>query len=354
MIWRTFFLAAISGLTLVSVNAARAKGPANFMMSAQVQGKLLEGQPLFWDQRDMCLLSRDGAMHVFRNKAAKNARKIDRNFYPYKSSEMKRLIREEFGHSFEVSSSEHFVVVHPKGRQKWAERMEALYRTFMSSMRVRGITTTQPRVIMVAVIFRNRGDYYSYFAKKGKTLSSTTLGHYEEGSNRVYLFEESGSKENVDTVIHEATHQTAFNVGAHQRLTEQPSWLVEGLAMMYETPGMREAWSIQSRSSRINRSRLDHFQEYLERRPKDALLRLVATDQPFRTAALDAYAEAWMLSFYLFETRSHDYSRYLARVAARAPFSAYSARARVADFMSAFGNDLGVLDNQLLRFVDEL
>jgi len=124
--------------------------------------------------------------------------------------------------------------------------------------------------------------------------------------------------------------------------------------MMYETPGMREAWSIQSRGSRINRSRLDHFQEYLERRPKDALLRLVATDQPFRTAVLDAYAEAWMLSFYLFETRSHDYSRYLARVAARAPFSTYSARERVADFMSAFGNDLGVLDNQLLRFVDEL
>ncbi len=124
--------------------------------------------------------------------------------------------------------------------------------------------------------------------------------------------------------------------------------------MMYETPGMRESWSIQSRSSRINDYRLRHFQKYLERRPSDALVRLIASDQPFRTEVLDAYAEAWVLSFYLFETRSHDYSRYLARVAARPPFSTYSAQARVADFRSVFGADLSVLENQLLRFVDEL
>ncbi|NOY28847.1 MAG: DUF1570 domain-containing protein, partial [Planctomycetes bacterium] len=67
-----------------------------------------------------------------------------------------------------------------------------------------------------------------------------------------------------------------------------------------------------------------------------------------------AYAESWVLSFYLFETRSQDYARYLARVAARKQFSTYSAKARYADFVSAFGNDLKVLDSQLLRFVDEL
>ncbi len=354
MIRRVVFWFLIVGFMLTGASIARPDGPANFMMVTQVDGEDLFGQPVFWNRRDMCLLARDGAFHIFPNKAAKNSRKIERSFYPYTSSEMKLQIRKEFGHSFEVSSSEHFVVVHPKDSRKWSERMETLYRTFITSMRVRGITLRKPRVTMVAVIFRNRGEYFSYFEKKGRAKPSTTLGHYEENSNRVYLFDEGRSQNNLDTVIHEATHQTAFNVGVHQRRAEQPGWLVEGLAMMFETPGMREAWSIQSRSSRINRYRLDYFQKYLERRPSDAMLRLIASDQPFRTATLDSYAESWLLSFYLFETRSHDYSRYLARVAARPPFSTYPARARVADFKSAFGDDLQIIDNQMLRFVKEL
>ena len=333
----------------------RAKGPAKFMMKTEIDGQELVGQPLAWDQKDMCMLCRDGSMPIFANKDAKNSRKIERSFFPYTSAEMKERIREEFGHRYAVSSSEHFVAVHdPNSGSDWAERMETLYRTFRSSMRVRGISTSNPQVTMVAVIFRNRGDYFDYFAQRGKTLPKTTMGHYEQDSNRVYLFDASRSQAVLDTVVHEATHQTAYNVGVHRRRAEQPSWLVEGLAMMFETPGMREAWSIQSRGSRINRERLDRFREYLERRPEDALMRMVASDRSFRSTALDAYAEAWVLSFYLFETRSQDYSRYLARVASRPPFSAYSARERVADFMSAFGDDLRVIDNQLLRFVDEL
>lgn len=355
MIRRTLYWAFVLGMMPVGMDGVCAKGPANFMMSTEVNGEKLEGQPLLWDRRDMHLLSRDGALHVFPNQSAKNSRKIERGFYPYKSSEMKNRLREEFGPSFDVSSSEHFLVVHAKeSRQGWAGRMETLYRTFINSMRVRGISLKKPQVTMVAVVFRNRGGYRDYFKKIGRSIPSEFLGHYENHSNRVYLFDDGGSKENMETVIHEATHQTAYNVGAHLRFAEQPRWLVEGLAMMFETPGMRESWSIQSRSSRINGYRLRYFQKYLDRRPKDALVRLIASDKPFRTAGLDSYAEAWLLSFYLFETRSHDYSRYLARVAARPQFSTYPARARVADFANAFGSELKILDNQMLRFLDEL
>jgi len=352
---RILFRAVAIGVFVASANIAWGGGPADFMMSTEVDGELLEGQPLFWDRSDMCLLCRDGAMRIFPNKSAKNSRKIKRSFYPYTSSEIKNQIRKEFGHGFAVSSSEHFVVAHPKGGSRnWADRMETLYRTFIGSMRVRGISTQKPPVTMVAIVFRNQGDYASYFAKKGLSRPKGLLGHYESNSNRVFLYDDGGSKENMETVVHEATHQTAYNVGAHRRFAEQPRWLVEGLAMMFETPGMREAWSLQSRSSRINDYRLGDFQKYLKRRPKDSLVRLIASDRPFKTAILDSYAEAWLLSFYLFETRSQDYSRYLARVAARPPFSTYSAQARVADFRSVFGNDLSVLENQLLRFADEL
>ncbi len=345
---------AIGGM-LALANLAHAGGPADFMLVVQVEGQQLEGQPLLWDQRNMLLMGRDGVFHQFPNKAAKNGRKINRSFYSYTSSEMQNRLREEFDRSFQVSTTQHFVVVHPRERwSQWADRMESLYRSFVHSMRVRGMKIADPQVPMVAVVFRSRADYYRYNASKGSPMPPGVLGHYDHLSNRVLLFDDGQSSMNLETIIHEATHQTAHNVGVHLRSTEQPKWLVEGLAMMFETPGMREAWSIHTRPDRINRGRLRYFLSTLDRRPSDTLVRLITSDQIFRSDAGAAYAEAWVLSFYLFETRSQDYSRYLARVAARKPFSTYSAKARYADFVRAFGNDLKVLDAQLLRFVEDL
>jgi len=349
--FRSVFFGAVA--TLLAATQTSAGGPAKFMMTVQIDGKQLEGQPLWWNQRDMLLMGRDGVFHEFPNKAAKNGRKINRPFYSYTSSEMQNRLREEFGRSFKVSTTQHFVVVHPKGKSEWADRMESLYRTFVHSMRVRGIKIAKPQVAMVAIVFRSRSDYYRYNRSQGTALPSGVLGHYDHMSNRVLLFD-VGQASTLETIIHEATHQTAHNVGVHLRSTAQPKWLVEGLAMMFETPGMREAWSIHSRPKRINRGRLRYFLKTLDRRPSDTLVRLVTSDAMFRADAGAAYAESWVLSFYLFETRSQDYGRYLARVAARKQFSTYSAKARYADFVSAFGNDLKVLDSQLLRFVEEL
>ena len=270
--------------------------------------------------------------------------------------EMQNRLRIEFGHGYDVSTTQHFAVVHPHGPwDAWAERMETLYRTFVRAMNVRGIATKSPQVPMVAVVFRNREEYFKHYATSSGTKPHPgTLGHYDSISNRVFLYDDGHGTDNINTVIHEATHQTANNVGVHRRHTVQPRWLVEGLAMMCEAPGMREAWSIHTRPQRITRSRLRHFLSVLDQRPDDTLVRLVTSDAMFRSDPGAAYAEAWVLSFYLFEPRSQDYGRYLARVAARKQFSAYSAKARYADFVSAFGNDLKLLDAQLLRFVDEL
>jgi len=342
------------GIALALGNQTYAGGPAKFMMAVQIEGQQLEGQPLFWDSHDMLLMSRDGVYHQFPNKAAKNGRKIKRPFYSYTTSEMQNRLREEFGRSFKVSTTQHFVVVTPKGlKSQWSDRMESLYRTFVHSMRVRGIRIDKPKVPMVAIVFRSRADYYRYNKSQGTQIPANFLGHYDHNSNRVLLYDD-GQASTFSTIVHEATHQTAFNVGVHLRRTEQPIWLVEGLAMMFETPGMREAWSLHSRPNRINHGRLRYFLKTLDQRPSDTLIRLVTSDQMFRTDPGAAYAEAWVLSFYLFETHSQEYGRYLARVANRMQFSTYSAKQRYADFVSAFGKDLKVLNSQLLRFVEEL
>jgi len=348
---RKFLLGVVA--TLLGASQSTAGGPANFMMTVQIEGRQIEGQPLWWNQRDMLLRGRDGVFYEFPNKTAKSGRKVNRPFYSYTSSEMQNRLREEFGRSFKVSTTQHFVVVHPPGQSKWADRMESLYRSFFHSMRVRGIKIANPQVSMVAIVFRSRSDYYRYNKSQGVAMPPGVLGHYDHTSNRVLLYDD-GQASTFSTIVHEATHQTAHNVGVHLRRTVQPTWLVEGLAMMFETPGMREAWSIHSRPKRINRGRLRYFLKTLDRRPSDTLVRLVTSDAMFRSDPGAAYAESWVLSFYLFETHSQEYGRYLARVAARKQFSTYPAKQRYADFVSAFGNDLKVLDAQLLRFVAEL
>ena len=350
-----------ASLPLFCATPALAGGPAKFMMAADVEGRRLEGQPLAWTDRQMFLLGRDGALYEFDPQAAQDSHKTSATFRSYTINEMRSRLEDEFDSSFEVSSTAHFVVVHPRGQwSAWAERLESLYRSFTHYMQVRGFRVGRPQVPLVAVVFRSQSDYYRYAAAAGSPLQPGTLGHYDPQSNRIFLFDASDRQgdadwsANAETIIHEATHQTAYNVGVHRRFAEQPRWLVEGLAMMFEARGVWDARSLFTQADRINQGRLRDFALGMEGRPDNLIAYLVGSDQVFRTNPVEAYAEAWMLSFFLCETRPQDYSHYLELAAARRAFSKYSARNRLADFTSCFGKDLEQLDAQLLRFAKGL
>lgn len=158
-----------------------------------------------------------------------------------------------------------------------------------------------------------------------------------------------------DTMIHEATHQIAFNLGLHNRLGHNPKWVVEGLATVFEAPGIRDRSLRRDQSQRINKDRFRWFTEYAQsRRKPNSLGSFVASDDSFRTSVLDAYAESWALSFFLIETRSSKYAAYLREIASQTDDSSSTAEARLASFQRAFGRDLGVLDAEFLRFMDGL
>ena len=40
------------------------------------------------------------------------------------------------------------------------------------------------------------------------------------------------------TIVHEATHQIAFNCGMQQRYADIPLWLCEGMAVYFEAPDL--------------------------------------------------------------------------------------------------------------------
>jgi hypothetical protein len=332
------------------------------MFRARVDGHMIEGKPLHWSQQQMLLLGRDGRLHDFNPKLAKEAKKTSPRFFGYSPSEMKTALQQEFDKRFDITTTRHYLVVHPAGeRDQWGNRFEELYNRFEHYFRVRGFQLSAPEYPLVAVVFRNRDEYYQHAAASGTPMRPNTLGHYDPTSNRVFLFDVTAGgsgidwSENAATIIHEATHQTAHNTGVHRRLIATPRWVVEGLATMFEARGVWNKQYDQSINDRINRGRLDEFREYAKtRRQAGSLATFVTSDNVYQSDPSGAYAEGWALSFYLCETQPRLYSEYLKKTADRPLFSDYTAAERMADFQDVFGGEMKMFETKFLRYMSEL
>ncbi|MEX2316292.1 MAG: DUF1570 domain-containing protein [Pirellulales bacterium] len=332
-----------------------------FMFRARVEGRMLEGKPLSWSSEQIVLLNRDGQLFDFNPKTATETKKTSPRFFGFTSSEMKSALQQEFGKLFDVSATRHYLVVHPVGeRDQWANRFEELYKRFTHYFRVRGFAIKEPPYPLVAIVYRNQDEYYRAAKASGTPLHPGTLGHYDRNSNRVFLFDSKGEtggdwSQNADTIIHEATHQTAYNTGIHMRFADRARWVTEGLATMFEARGFWDAHADQTQADRINRGRLAGFQDYVAKRRKPgALLQLISTDNLFRSDVDGAYAEAWALSFYLCETQPRLYAAYLQKTADRATFSGYTAAERMDDFQDIFGREMKMFEIKFLRYMAEV
>lgn len=348
-------------LVALVVLAGSTATAADFMFSASYNGRQIEGRPLAWSDQEMLILARDGALHTVDPREAEEARKTATQFQGYSTSEMRAALHEEFGEGMTVTSTGHYLVVHRPGESDaWAMRFEELYRSFQNYFRVRGFQLHRPKFPLVAVIYPSEQEYYAAARKSGSPLQPNTLGHYDPTSNRVLMYDRVGNHDRdwgvtANTIVHEATHQMAFNTGLHSRTATTPQWVVEGLATMFEARGVYQSSASDTRQSRINRGRLDDY-FYLNEssQPGLTLAELMASDTPFRTSAQRAYAEAWALTFFLSETRPREYEQYLALTASRRPLSDYPAVERVRDFQSVFGSDLTQLEANFRSWMNDL
>jgi len=345
---------------IVALLSSQQASAAEFMFRARVGDQMLEGQPLAWSATEMFLLGRDGRLHEFDPRDATEGQKTSPRFVGYSMPEIKRELYREFGDSLDVTTTQHYIVVHPRSKgNAWAGRFEELYRWCLHYFRVRGYRPREPQFPLVAVVYRNQADYYRAAKAGGMRLQPGMLGHYELKSNRVHLFDvtagQSGGdwSENAATIIHEATHQTAFNTGIHSRFTAPPLWVAEGLATMFEAPGVYNSRAFPRQADRINQEQLRQFQELaVPGHGPERLAELIASDRPFRTRPSAAYATAWALTFYLVETQPGRYADYLALTAGRPPLETYTADERTADFAAVFGEDWQMLEARFLRFME--
>ncbi len=364
-------------LPLLAAATGQAAEPA---IELRTDDAVHRGRIFSKDARTCWLTESDGTVVKVRLSDVTDYRKIG-SFRPVSTSVLGDRLQREFGREYEVAKTREYVVVAPRGRaRQYADALDRVYRTFRLYFRVRRFDVPEPEFPLVAVVFGTREEFVRHCGEVGISASGFS-GFYVGGSNRILMYEiDRRSAATTETfgpqpfrtgdggqvfgsidaategvLIHEATHQLGYNCGLHARLGWNPKWTVEGLATVFEAPGIRERSSSRSQRDRVNPSRLRDFRDFAKsRRRKGSVAELVSSDKRLQYAVSDFYAESWALTFFLVETRPRKYAAYQKAIAGRDPFRRYTAEERLDDFRAAFGDNLEMLDAELLRFVSRI
>lgn len=341
----------------------------------QLQARLvLLGNSSAWFQL------RDGRLQLIRLDKLRNVVRRDEPFEPLGMAAMRNDLRREFGRGLEVVGSKHYLVVARSSIAQGCTRiLEVTYGSFSRYLSTRGLKLDQTEFPLVVVVLPDRAAFVKYCQQTTITPASGLRGFYEPQSNRVILYETSRDRSQglqplsgyaasgtswgstampgtgglSETLVHESIHQLAFNRGLHQRIGQNPRWLVEGLAMVLESPGIMEGLRDASRT--VNYSRLTWFQTYRKKSSQPISIETMVSDPTlFSRRTLDAYSEAWAWTYFLLDTRSSKFSSYLRRIEQRDQAKSYSPQERLSDFREEFGDDLESLQKSFDRYMSDL
>lgn len=324
------------------------------------------------------MLTRDGRLLTATPQQLKQKRQLDQSFTPLKLPELEQQLITEFGTDFTITQTKHFTICSQAGKRysKWCSYLfERLYKVLHNQWNSKELPLHAPEVPLIAVIFKDRANFEQYASQILGEGASAVHGFYSIQSNRMVLYDLTAAPNeppaftdadilkklrkspfNIATVIHECTHQIAFNIGLHTRFADNPLWLTEGMATYFETPDLRSKTGWRT-VGKPNLWRLRQFQDYARsRRTADSLQTLITTDQRFQNPelTLDAYAEAWAFSYFLIKTKRKQYEEYLRLIAGRKPLIWSTPEERLQDFQSVFGEDLERLNQQFLRYMRQI
>ena len=297
--------------------------------------EFMEGRVLLDRQGGGILLEgRDGRLHNLTPDKYQAAIKTGKPYLPYSHDELGQSLQAELGGNFRIYKTRHYVICSDTSLpyMRWVgamfERLQGSFQVYWKKARVELHPPTLP---LPVVLFSNRSDFAEYARTHAGASAIQSLGFYSINSNRIVLFDllrasgVSASNEseinrqlvkapsNVATIVHEATHQIAFNTGMNVRQADNPLWLLEGMAMYFESPDLRSRSGWRTIGT-MNRFRVPVLRQSLK--DPDGLSGLAgmfASDKPFQTSGNInvEYARSWAIVYFLMKTRRADFLNYV-------------------------------------------
>ena len=327
----------------------------------------------------LLVLTPDGVLWTVPPEELIEHTKDDVPFGPYSREELSQRLMAELPAGFDTFETTHYLICYntSKAYAQWCGSLfERLYLAFTNYWSRKGFELHDPQFPLVALVFADHASYIRYARKELGEAAESIIGYYNLRSNRMTMYDLTGvqalrrpsdrrgspaeinqmlarpeAERTVATVIHEATHQIAFNCGLQTRYADIPLWESEGIAVYFETPDLRSARGWRTIGA-VNAPRLGQFRQYLSRRPSGSLASLVADDARLRDSkqAADAYAEAWALNYFLLRQRGKQYDAYLKMLSEKGPLLWDKPEARLQQFTDAFGG-LDQLDTEFVRYM---
>jgi hypothetical protein len=325
------------------------------------------------------LLTQDGVLWPLPKEEIVERKRDEKPFAPLSREEVAKRLTAELPEGFRIHSTRHYLICYntsPAYAQWVGGLYERLYAAFYNYWTRRGMKLREPEFPLVALAFESQASYAEHSRGELGDAAKSIIGYYSLNTNRVNMYDLTGVEElrfagdrnstarinqilsqpaaerTVATIVHEATHQLAFNSGLQVRYADIPFWLSEGIAIYFETPdlGSSKGWR---NIGGVNRVNLFNFRKALKNRPADGLTVLLSDDQRFRdpTTAADAYAEAWALTYFLLRTRDEAFVKYLQALGEQTPLIDTDPAARIAQFKEFFGSDLQAFDTEFLRYM---
>ena len=326
--------------------------------------------------------SPDGAQHTIEGKSIITRQKTNSPFQPLTSAELGEELLTKLPPGFRVHTTPHYVVCYNTSREyaEWTSSLfERLYKAFTSYWKRQGMELHDPEFPLVVIAYADRVSYEAAAKDVLGGGAGNIVGYYNLKTNRVNMYDLTGVESLrgpgnrrgsqreitqmlsqraavplVSTIVHEATHQIAFNCGLQTRLADIPLWLCEGMAVYFEAPDLASSRGWRG-IGRVNYPRLETFRRNLPNWRRDSLLTLVADNRRFRdpSTAIAAYADAWALNYYLIKFRPHDYADYLKLLAEKQPLVEDDPDAHLDEFKQHFG-DLKTLERDFLKQMSRL
>ena len=372
-----FVLAILTALIFVFSHAA--EGVEHVVLNRARKQHFVSGRVVIEAQDGGLLLqAADGFLWAVQSTELVKRSEDEASFQPKSKTELSTDLLTELSSEFQVHTTAHYVVCHNTSRQyaQWCGALyERLYRAFHNYWKRRGLKLHEPEFPLVSLVFKDKISYEAYAASELGEATRSIIGYYSLRTNRVTMYDLTGldalrtssarpltlteinrslarpeTERTVATIIHEATHQIAFNCGLHHRFADIPLWVSEGIAMYFETPDLKSSRGWRNIGG-VNRVRLNEFRTYLADRHPNSLESLIGDDVRFKDpkSAIQSYPESWAFVYFLIRNRPKEFIRYLHRLSKKQPLMTDDPASRLKDFQNVFGSDLLKLDESFIR-----
>lgn len=344
------------------------QGGSQRELSGRVEVEAVDGGVL--------LLAPDGVLWPVPKEEIVSRRSDDKPFVPMSFDALQKQVSTELK-GFRFHKTKHYLIAYNTSQAyaHWVGALfERLHDAFYTYWTRKGAELHEPTFPLVALVFNTKESYALYSRAELGDATGSIIGYYNLKSNRMTMYDltgvegagggeraaarinqilsQPGAERTVATIVHEATHQLAFNSGLQVRLADIPFWVSEGIAIYFETPDLESTKGWRNIGG-VNQVNLFNFRKYLPSRPAGSLEALLCDDKRFRDPAVaaDAYAEAWALNYYLLRTKSEAYVKYVKLLAQQQPLGNLEREERLKQFRQCFGEDLSALEAEFLRYM---